>query len=195
MKVQPSHRIAAVAALCVAALIALVVNEGVARQSGQEALLPMEAIDPRSPLSGHYVQLNLMERLAPNTPCPQVESGSDWIAFTRDADGALSFAGAATSRDGAQQIGPVLIEGTFTCSEPVTGVDGAEGMPGWVRLDLGIDRFHINQTDALRIERILSEQRPNQETRAFAIVSVSRDGTARLKGLMIDGERLELTWL
>jgi hypothetical protein len=195
MRVQPSHRIVAVAVLCVAALIALVANEGMARQSGQEALLPMEAIDPRAPLSGHYVQLNLMQRLAPNTPCPQVEGGADWIAFTRGADGVLSFAGGSTSRDGAQQMGPVLVEGTFTCSEPVIGFDGAEGMPGWVRLDLGIDRFHINQTDAMRIERVLREQRPGQETRAFAIVSVSRDGTARLKGLMIDGERLELTWL
>jgi hypothetical protein len=64
-----------------------------------------------------------------------------------------------------------------------------------VRLDLGVDRFHINQQDALRIERVLREQRPDQETRAFAIISVGRDGRARLKGLRIDGERFELSWL
>lgn len=195
MRVQPAHRIVAVAALCAAALIGLVVSEGMARQSGQEALLPMEAVDPRSLLQGHYVDLRLVQRLEPNVPCPQVEGGAEWLAFSRDSRGVLDFAGAARSRDGAQQIGPVPVKGTFSCSEPVIGVDGAEGMPGWVQLDLGVDRFHINQTDALRIERILSEQRPGQETRAFAIVSVARDGTARLKGLVVDGERLELNWL
>ena len=51
--------------------------------------------------------------------------------------------------------------------------EGNPGMPGWVQLDLGVDRFHINQTDAMRIERVLREQRPGEETRAFAIVSVA----------------------
>ena len=42
---------------------------------------------------------------------------------------------------------------------------------------------------------MLREQRPGEETRAYAIVSIARDGQARLKGLMVDGERLELSWL
>ena len=71
MKIQPAPRILAVAALCAASLIALVVSEGVARESGQEVLLPMEAVDPRSLLQGHYVQLRLTQRLEPNEPCPQ----------------------------------------------------------------------------------------------------------------------------
>lgn len=195
MKIQPAHRIVAVAVLCVTALIALVVSEGMARESGQEALLPMEAVDPRSLLQGHYVDLRLVQRLEPNAPCPQVEGGAEWLAFSRDGNGVLTFAGGARSRDGAQQIGPVPVKGTFTCSEPVIGAEGNPGMPGWVDLDLGVDRFHINQTDALRIEAVLRDQRPGEEARAYAIVSVARDGQARLKGLMVDGERLELNWL
>jgi hypothetical protein len=62
-------------------------------------------------------------------------------------------------------------------------------------MHLGIERFHINQADAVRIERILRERVPGGEPRAYAIVSVGRDGRARLKGLMVDGERLELSWL
>lgn len=195
MRVQPAPRILAVAALCAASLIALVVSEGMARESGQEALLPIEAVDPRSLLQGHYVQLNLIQRLEPDEPCPQVADGAEWVAFYRGEDRVLTFAGGAISRDGAQQIAPVPLKGTFMCSEPVITVDGSPGTPGWVQLNLGIDRFHINQTDALRIERILSEQRPGEETRAYAIISVARDGQARLKGLMVDGERLELSWL
>jgi hypothetical protein len=195
MRVQPAPRILAVAALCAASLIALVVSEGVARESGQEALLPMEAVDPRSLLQGHYVELRLIQRLEPNEHCPQVEGGAEWIAFYRGDNDVLTFAGGALSREGATQIAPVPVKGTFVCSEPVITVDGSSGTPGSVELDLGVDRFHINQTDALRIERVLREQRPGEETRAFAIVSVARDGQARLKGLVVDGERLELSWL
>lgn len=195
MKIQPAARILATAALCAAALIALVISEGLARASGQEAMLPMEAVDPRSLLQGHYVQLRLIQRLEPNAPCPQIEGGAKWVAFSRGDDELLTFAGGARSREGATQLAPITLKGTFTCSEPVIGVDGNAGAPGWVQLDLGIDRFHINQADAERIERVLREQRPGEESRAFAIISIARDGRARLKGLLIDGERLELTWL
>ena len=61
-------------------------------------------------------------------------------------------------------------------------------------LDLGIDRFHINQADAERIERVLREQR-GRATRASRSSRSARDGRARLKGLMVDGERFELSWL
>jgi len=186
MRVQAPHRIMAVAALCAAALAALVVSESLARASGQEALVPMEAVDPRALLQGHYVQLNLTQRLEANEPCPQVEGGAEWIAFYRGGNDVLTFAGGARSRDGALQIAPVPVKGTFTCweSEPAT-----------VQLDLGIDRFYIGQAEAERIERVLREQTPGEETRAFALISISRDGRARLKGLVIDGERLELNWL
>jgi hypothetical protein len=148
----------------------------------------MEAVDPRSLLYGHYVQLRLVQRLQPGEPCPQVEDGADWIAFYRGEDGILTFAGGSTSREGAQQIAPLPAKGSFSCSEP-------SGGPGWVELDLGFDRFYTRQSEALRIERVLREQRPGQETRAFAIVSIARDGRVRLKGLLIDGERHELSWL
>ncbi len=195
MNMKAAPRILGVAALCAAALIALVVNEGIARESGEEALLPMEAVDPRSLLQGHYVALRLIQRLDVGEACPQAEDDADWLAFDRGAESVLSFAGGAGSREDAEQIAPVLVKGGFTCSEPVPGFDGHPGMPGWVQLDIGIDRFHINQTEALRIEGILREQRPDDETRAFAVVSVGRDGRARLKGLIVDGERLDLSWL
>lgn len=195
MRIQPAPRIMAVAALCAAALIGLVLIESSARASGQEALLPMEAVDPRALLQGHYVQLNLIQRLEPNEPCPQVEGGAEWLAFHRGENEVLTFAGGARSRDGAQQIAPVPLKGTFTCSEPVIGVNGDPGMPGWVQLNLGIERFYVDQAEAERIERVLREQRPGEETRAFAIISVARDGRARLKGLIVDGQRLDLNWL
>lgn len=192
MKIEAAPRILAVAALCVVSLIGLVTYEWTARESGQEILLPMEAIDPRAILSGHYVQINLTRRLDGAEQCPPGGEDSKWVALRPGGD-TYQLAGGAASRDGAQQLGALPVKGSFTCAAP-TIIEGAEPLPGWVRLDLGIDRFHINQTDALRIERVLGEQRVG-EARAFAIVSVARDGRARLKGLIVDGERLELSWL
>jgi hypothetical protein len=182
-----------VAAACVLALIGMVIAEGSARSAGLEAQLPMEAVDPRSLLSGHYVQINLTQRVEPGQPCPPGDPNSKWIALRRDG-AVYRVVGGAPSREEAQLLGPVQVRGSFFCNVP-TEIPDQPAQPGWINLDLGIDRFHINQTDALRIEQVLREQAPDGETRAFAIVSIGRDGRARLKGLMVDGERLELDWL
>lgn len=193
MKVAAPARILAVAALSAAALIGLVVNEGLAREGGQEITLPMAAVDPRALLGGHYVQLNFTQRLEPTDACPQ--SGDwDWVALRPEGDIYVA-AGGAESRELAQLVGPLPVKGSFTCSPPTPPIQDAEAAPGWLSLDLGVERFHINQTDAMRIERVLREQSPNEETRAFAILSVGRDGRARLRALLIDGERYDLSWL
>jgi hypothetical protein len=193
MKIEAPPRILAVAAICAASLIGLVISEGYAREGGQEITLPMAAVDPRSLLQGHYVQLNFTDRLEPTEVCP--ESGDwDWVALRREGDIYVA-AGGALSREEAQRVGPLPVKGTFTCSPPTPASEGVEPMPGWLTLDLGVDRFHVNQADAMRIERVLREQRADQETSAFAILSVGRDGRARLRALLIDGERFELSWL
>ena len=194
MKLTAAPRILAVAGLCAAALIGLVISEGFARSGGQEITLPMEAVDPRSLLSGHYVQLNLTRRLEADDVCP--DSGDwEWVAL-RPLNDIYVVAGGALSRDQAERIGPLPVKGTFTCSPPTTTPDAAvPGQPGWLTLSVGVDRFHINQADATHIEQVLREQRTDAETRAFAILSVGRDGRARLKALLIDGERFDLSWL
>ena len=193
MKIAPSHRILAVAALCAAALIGLVVSEGLAREGGQEITLPMAAVDPRALLSGHYVQLNFTDRLEPTETCPESRADWDWVALRPEGDVYVT-AGGAGSRELAQLAGPLPVKGAFTFSPPTPAQPGVEPMPGWLTLDLGVERFHINQADATRIESVLREQRA-EETRAFAILSVGRDGRARLRALLIDGERFDLSWL
>jgi uncharacterized membrane-anchored protein len=192
MKLNAAPRILLVAAVCAAGLIGLVVSEGAARQGGQEILLPMEAVDPRSLLSGHYVQLGLTQRLNAPAVCP-AEGDYEWVALRQDAGRYVAVGGAA-SREEAQRLG-LPVKGTLTCSPPTPATPESQAFPGWIRLHLGVERFHVNQADALRIEQVLREQNVDEATRAFAIVSVGRDGRARLKGLMIDGERLDLNWL
>lgn len=192
MKLGAAPRILLVASVCAASLIGLVVSEGFARQGGQEVLLPMEAVDPRSLLSGHYVRLGLTQRLSPTETCPAAGDWS-WVALRAEA-GRYVPVGGAVSREEAQRLG-LPVKGTFSCAPPTPPSGDDPGTPGWIALDIGVDRFHINQRDALRIEEVLRAQNVDEETRAFAIVSVGRDGRARLRGLSIDGERLELSWL
>lgn len=193
MKIEAPIRIVAIAGLCAAALVALVVSEGFARDGGEEITLPMAAVDPRAILSGHYVQLNFAQTVAPDAACPAAGDW-EWVAMRQQGDIHV-VTGGALSRDQAERLGPLPVKGTFTCSPPSPALPGVEATPGWLTLDLGVDRFHINQRDALRIESVLREQRAGEETRAFAILSVGRDGRARLKALLIDGERFELSWL
>lgn len=190
---KPYLRILVIAALCVAGLIGLVVRESMARDSGTEVLLAMEAVDPRTLLSGHYVIISLRESLGAEEPCPEPASENPWLALAPHAD-VYGFAGSVPTREEALQIAPVVVRGTFSCSTGVAPSDGFPGAPGWVMLDLGIDRFYANQAEAERIDRVLRAQVPGAEARVYAIVSIGDDGRARLRGLMVDGERLELGW-
>ncbi|MFT3727243.1 MAG: GDYXXLXY domain-containing protein [Terricaulis sp.] len=195
MKLNTAPRIMIVAAACAIALVGVVLLEGAARGGGQEVLLPMQAVDPRDMLSGHYVQIALNQTLQPTEHCPDEQSGWDWVALRPIGGGAYAVAGGAHSRDQTEQIGPVSVKGSFSCMPPTPpGSDVPEGQSGNIRLEIGVDRFYINQAEAERIDQILRDSRGG-EARAFAIVSVGSDGQARLKGVQIDGKRLELSWL
>lgn len=185
MRPAPALRIVVVAAICAASLIGLVVSENAARNSGQEVLLAMEAVDPRSLLSGHYVALGLTQTLAPGAQCPAQDDWR-WVAL-RPAGNAYALAGGAMSRDEAQQSG-LPVRGTFMCVPPAGPTER-----GWVQLDIGIERYHADQREAERIERTLREAEP--ETPSYAVVSIGTDGRARLKGLVIGDERLDLSFL
>jgi hypothetical protein len=183
----------AVAGVCALALIGLVISEGNARASGQEVLLAMEAVDPRALLGGHYVIVSPAQSLAPDEQCPP--SGDwKWIALRREGESHI-VVGGGISREEAQRIAPLVARGSFECLDPTPPADGAPGAPGWLRADVGIERFHINQADAERIDAILRDQRPGEAARAYAIISIGANGRARLRGLVVDGERLELSWI
>ncbi|MGE0045492.1 MAG: GDYXXLXY domain-containing protein [Hyphomonadaceae bacterium] len=196
---QP-FRIVASAILCTLSLVGLVLYEGQARASGTEVVLRMQGVDPRSLLSGHYVVLSLQEPLADGARCPpgtadrlDQRRAPQWIALS--PDGAHhSVSGAGATREQAQAFSALIMRGHAYCAEGRAAEGEAPGTPGVITLQTGIDRFHNAQAQAERIERLVGAQRPGGEERVFAIVSVGEDGRARLKGLLIDGERVMLDW-
>jgi hypothetical protein len=194
---KPVWRILAVAALCIAALIALVVRESAARASGTEMLLAMEAVDPRALLQGHYVTIALRETVGKDEPCPPTTASpapDGWVALSPGEGGVYHAAGGSSVRAEAAQHGPIVVRGGIGCDQPFGAIGALVGQQRIVSLDLGVNAFYVAQDEAQRIENILREQNVGEEARVYAIVSAGQDGRARLKGLMVDGERLELSW-
>lgn len=187
---NPFLRIMLAAGVLVFVLLAFVLREQAARAAGTEMVLRMEAVDPRALLTGHYVRLRLLQRLEPGAPCPA--GAGAWIALKPAGDRHL-VVGRAASRAAALKLGPTAVRGAYTCREDWTAPDSAPSRQA-VDLDLGVDRFHASEAEAERIEAVLRAQRPAEPVHAFAVMSAGRDGRARLKGLVVDGRRLDLGW-
>jgi len=199
------QRIIAAAALLVIALTGLVLHEESLRRSGREVLLAIEAVDPRDLLTGHYAALDIREAIAPDAPCPpgvREEPATslldarvkqrDWIALAPKGDHFVAV-GADRSRAKASALALVTVWGVMTCNTGFvkTGENAFE-RPGSISLDLGVKRFHADQKQA---EIVSAQLRGGPDAPpAFAVISVGNDGKARLRGLMIGGKRLTLTW-
>ena len=180
--------ILAPAILMAVCLVGLVVREGAARAGGQEVVLEIAGYDPRSLLSGHYVQFQLRSEGPPGAPCPPGANDDDlsrkgWVALRRDGDNHKP-AGVTDSREAALQLGDVAVRGSVRCS-PLDSRTAAI-------LDLGIDRFYADQAQAEAIQRRIAGM-PDPSA-AQAVVSVGRDGQARLSGLIVGGRRTDLRW-
>ena len=193
-------RIVAAAVVLAAGLVTLVVREGVARAQGQEARLAMQGYDPRALLTGHYVQFQLRHDLPPGARCPPGASADSrareaWVALRREGP-RYAPAGAAPTQAEALRLGPLAVRGVLRCesspSLPWLGARAAE--PKSLRLDVGIDRIHLDQAEAEAMERQLRRFGPEAPVEADAIVSVGRDGKARLTGVVVGGRRTDLNW-
>lgn len=200
-----AQRLLAAGAVCLLALVGLVVLEGRARASGVEVILPMQPVDPRGLLTGHYIQLSFADRLEAGRECPPLVDENvvfhwsgrgprdNWLALKREGDVHV-LAGEYATRAEAAAHGDVVVRGHARCNTqfwPTRNGDGGEEAMVVV-LTLDVDRFHADQDEAERLEKILRDR--DQIDRMAAILSVSPDGAARTKGVLVDGKRVELTW-
>ena len=184
-------RIVAAAVLLALALVGLVVREGMARSEGQEVVLAITGYDPRELLTGHYVRFQFRSEFPGGTPCPPGSGGYSrrpeaWVALKRQGDHHVA-AGAALSREAALKLAPVVVRGDIDClarSAPETT---------WVILNLGPERLHTDQAQAEAIQKVMLATRDGPAT-GSAVVSIGRDGRARLKGVTAGGKRVDLDW-
>ncbi len=206
-------RIGAAAALLVLALIALLVREDRARAAGQEVRLAMEAVDPRSLLSGHYAALQMVQRLPDGAECPpdleaHYSGDESWVTLSPGPGGVHQVTGGGASRSAALRHGPLVVRGGAHCRQDIlpppppppeapaadASNPGTEVRETIVTLDIGIDRFYADQAQAEALEESLRGQGRAGAPPAFAIVSIGRDGRGRLRGVEVGGTRADLNW-
>ncbi|WP_293679057.1 GDYXXLXY domain-containing protein [uncultured Phenylobacterium sp.] len=197
MRFEAPLRITAVAAVLALALTGLVVREGTARARGQEVALAITGYDPRELLTGHYIRFQIVHEAPPGTACPPGADQSwprgktTWVALRREGT-RHAPAGVAERRSEAAKLGEVTVRGRLTCVAPVVSppdAGAAQAEPTRTTLDLGVDRLHIDQAQAEAMERDLLRR-----AEAHAVFSVASDGTPRLKGLIVNGRRVDLDW-
>ena len=191
MKIGIPAQILAAAAVLALVLSGLVVREGVARAQGREVVLEISGYDPRSLLTGHYVQFQIQSDLAAGAACPPgsgvpVQRPTTWVALRRQGDHHAAT-GVAPGRDAALKLSELAVRGDVDCQTGPTE-DSSR-----VIMNLGVDRLHIDQAQAEAIQKTLQIGRGDPAA-ARAVVSIGRDGKARLKGLIVDGKRFELDW-
>ena len=188
-------RILAAALLLTTALIGLVLRENHLRDAGREAILSIDAVDPRDLLTGHYVALRITEARPDLTLCPKGLPTPDEPGLMRLAPGPDGRHHLVT---GSPVRGEVKVTGFADCqditlSERVPPVPGGPALaaPPIVTLDIGVDRYHADQDEAEAIDKVLRNRNPGS---AAIVVSVGPDHRARLKGLILNGKRTDITW-
>lgn len=185
-------RILAAAAVLALGLVGLVVREGVARANGQEVRLAITGYDPRSLLSGHYVQFQLVDTVPAGRTC--VFREPRWYAVRRE--GAHHRVVAATrTRPEADRLGDIAVRGVASCIGVAWRPGAREGIPSPATMssDIGVDRIHLEQGEAEALESVL-RGRDGDPPPSWAVLSVDADGKARLKGLIVGARRVDLDW-
>lgn len=174
--------------LLAAALTGLVVRESQGRQGGREVALTLQGVDPRDLLSGHYVAFTLAEPLGENEMCPVTlinsPPGTAWVALSPKR-GHWQATGMSPDRAKAARLGMLTVRGEASC-DPRGDHQ--------VTLNIGLNRFHAAQADAQRISMAISRWDNSRPTPSYALVSIDKDGHARLKGVQIGAERVMLDW-
>ncbi len=177
------------------ALLSLILGGAVALNAnavavGQEVIVTAHGFDPRDFLAGHYVRLaydfSTPTIAAPD--CYNKKGATVWVSLsTPPGMTDLQAADVACSR--AELNSGLVLKGKST---------------GYSRIEFGIERFYATQEDAERIEKALrginpgaptEMQPPEEQIRVRAVLSIGKDGQARLKALLLGNERIDLSWL
>jgi uncharacterized membrane-anchored protein len=169
-------RLILISAGMTAFLVGMVVDHHVRRSTGTEILLDLEPVDPRDLLAGYYVIIS--------TPLHSVdpEQVGGEADFERSADIYV-----VVEPDGGGSWQPVSIHS----ERPAAGIF-VHGKVQWagpdtIRAHFNLERYYADAETAQALE--IRQQARRESLRL--IVSVGSDGRAIIRGLEIDGERVE----
>ena len=181
-------------AFLLAALGTRIVWEGYQRFAGHQVTLPVVGLDRFELERSRTSPIIFEDRLGKGMDCPApVRSrervfifGGNWLSLTTAQDDGLGRRGQVarvwgSGRD-AKASSEIAVMGTVSCQTV------ADGMT--VQYQLGIDRLHATEAEASAIRAAL--RRVYGPPKAQAVLSIGLDGRARLMGVIVNGQRIDL---
>lgn len=152
---------------------------------GQEITLPVRPVDPRDLFRGDYVTLGY-EIAALHKPATYqtlndqgIERGARvYVTLAKDSAGAWKAADIATAYPSRKKDDDVVLRGRV--QSVWVAADKSEAT---ITVAYGIEQYFVPEGKGKAIESKVREHKTD------AVVAVGSDGTAALKGLVLDGER------
>ena len=179
--------LALVAVVQSAALFDMVRARDSLLKSGREITLAVQPVDPRDLFRGDYVTLGYdISRLkAPNAQTDfapgSLSAGSTvYVTLAGTADNSWKLTHVGSSFPSTVAPGEIVLKGRVNS----TWKDEAAGET-FINARYGIENYFVPEGTG----RVLEDKVRSHEIKA--IIAVSGDGTAALKGLIVDGERHE----
>jgi len=176
--------LALVALAQAAVLIVMVYEREMLLAKGREIALDVVPVDPRSLFRGDYVILSYDISRVPAAMLPQGVATGDRVRVAivqRDGKWTVAAVAPASAPPPAVDAGSggVVLRGI------VASMSGETWPNGTVVMRYGIESFFVPEGSGRAIEQQVGARK------VVAHVAVRGDGTAAIKGLSIDGERIE----
>ena len=183
------------AAILMAALVVRVGWEGLQRAGGQDVSMRVVGIDMAGLQSNQTSPLIFEDRLPREVECPSMGRhisrflilGGEWLALKpvvqAGSDRRWQALVAQTSKGGLpKEDGTVAVMGTVSCQPGAAGTD--------IRTELGINHLRASKPEVAAIRAAI--QRAQGPAQARALLSIGMDGRARLVGLTVNDQRIDL---
>lgn len=192
-----ARQIAQAAAFLIVALGGRIGWEGFQRVTGHEATMRVTGMDVAELRRTQTSPLIFEDRLPYGIDCPlpgqhldrMLLLGGNWLTLVEvvevDGDGkgrrwqAVSASGSGFS---AKRPGGLAVMGSAACHPTVSGTA--------IRTLLGITKLHASTAEAATLQAALS--RVSGPAQTEAVLSVGPDGRARLTGVVVNGQRIDL---
>lgn len=174
----------AVAVVQSAALFKIVYNKDRLLKSGREIVMPVKPLDPRDIFRGDYVILGYDISTMNNGQVANVdfeklpEGSTAYVTLSPKSGEGWTISGMSPERPAAAGASDVVIKGRV--DRIWRGQTPAQSI---INMSYGIETYFVPEGTGKVLEDKVREHKID------AIVAVGDDGTAALKGLVVDGER------
>ena len=177
--------LALVAALQLGVLGWMVAGRVSLLKSGREVVLPIVPVDPRDLFKGDYVRLAYDVSRIPFNSIDGASTRADgtlYITVSPQGDGTWAFASASATYPTALAAGQVVLRGRIDRFARRGLADARDG--GMLRVTYGLERYYVPEGKGPALEQLARDKK------LAAIVAVGRDGTAAIKGLSANGQKI-----